>query len=76
MTNVNSFLQDNRKFIEERIKWLDSDLRLGINSEIDKKNKTDMKEFLEGLLSYTPNMNRVSGVPYEVDFRTIKQQVE
>ena len=76
MSDVISFLQDNRKFIEERIHWLDSDIRLGVYSTFEKRNMAEMKVFLENLLKHTPNMNRVSGVPYEVDFRSIKQEVE
>lgn len=71
MNNVISFLQENRKFIEERIRWLDSDNRLGHLSLYQKQSNIEMKEFLENLLKHTPNMNRVSGVPYEVD---LKQQ--
>jgi len=76
MSDVISFIQENRKFIEERIRWLDSDIRMGAYSSYEKRGMNEMKEFLENLLKHTPNMNRVSGVPYEVDFRSIKQEVE
>ena len=43
-------LEEKEDFIRERINWLDSDIRMGINSDWQKHNKREMKEFLESLL--------------------------
>jgi len=62
-------LHDNEKFIRDRIQWLDSDIRMGVNSDFEKQQKREMKEFLESLLPSTGKKIRVSGIPYEVDFQ-------
>lgn len=61
-------LHDNEKFIRDRIQWLDSDIRMGVNSDFEKQSKRQMKEFLESLLPNENKTFRVSGVPYEVEF--------
>jgi len=43
-------LEEKEDFIRERIDWLDSDIRMNINSDWQKHNKREMKEFLESLL--------------------------
>ena len=43
-------LEEKEDFIRERIDWLDSDIRMNINSDWQKQNKREMKEFLESLL--------------------------
>lgn len=60
-------IQEKEKFIKDRIQWLDSDIRMGINSDWEKQKKIEMKEFLESLLTTEKKTIRVSGVPYEVD---------
>ena len=43
-------LEEKEDFIRQRIDWLDSDIRMNINSDWQKHNKREMKEFLESLL--------------------------
>ena len=73
MTQENDRLVDivknKERFIRDRIQWLDSDIRMGVNSDFEKQQKREMKEFLESLLPSTGKKIRVSGIPYEVDFQ-------
>ena len=59
-------IEQRENFIRQRIQWLDSDIRTNTNSDWEKNQKREMKEFLESLLEPKKTM-RVSGVPYEVD---------
>jgi hypothetical protein len=59
-------IEQRENFIRQRIQWLDSDIRMNTNSDWEKNQKREMKEFLESLLEPKKTM-RVSGVPYEVD---------
>jgi len=59
-------IEQRENFIRQRIQWLDSDIRMNVNSDWEKSQKREMKEFLESLLEPKKTM-RVSGVPYEVD---------
>ena len=59
-------IEQRENFIRQRIQWLDSDIRMNTNSDWEKNQKREMKEFLESLLKPKKTM-RVSGVPYEVD---------
>ena len=67
--SIVEIVKSKESFIRERIQWLDSDIRMSVNSDFEKQQKREMKEFLESLLPSTEKKIRVSGIPYEVDFQ-------
>lgn len=41
---------DNKELVEKWIVWLDAEIKFGIATDLEKKYKRELKEFLEGLL--------------------------
>ena len=63
-----SIIKDNQDFIQQRITWLDSDIRMGNKSDWEKQNMREMRDFLLSLVDKKKTEKiRVSGVPYEVN---------
>ena len=63
-----SIIKDNQDFIQQRITWLDSDIRMGNKSDWEKQNMREMRDFLLSLVDKKRTEKiRVSGVPYEVN---------
>jgi len=63
-----SVIKNNQDFIQQRITWLDSDIRMGNKSDWEKQNMREMRDFLLSLVDKKRTEKiRVSGVPYEVN---------
>lgn len=51
LRELSNLIGDRKEFIEQRIQWLDSEIRMSTSSEWDKKLKTEMRDFLLKLLN-------------------------
>jgi hypothetical protein len=47
---MEKYIMDNKELIEKWIVWLNAEIKFGIATDLEKKHKRELKEFLEGLL--------------------------
>jgi hypothetical protein len=52
LRSMENFILKNSPYIEEKIKHLDSDLRMRVMSDFEKKSATELKTFLQELISF------------------------
>ena len=72
MNSLNEYLKSKTEFIEKRIEWLDSDIRMGSYSQQAKQEKIEMKEFLQVIRSFSEpvveiNSDSVKGLTNPVE---------
>jgi hypothetical protein len=52
LRELENFILRSSPYIEEKIKHLDSDIRMRVMSDFDKSNASELKTFLEKLNSF------------------------
>ena len=54
MSKSQKYIEDNTELIEQWVTWLDSETRMHVMSDWEKKNKRELMHFLAGLLENEP----------------------
>jgi len=55
MSKSQKYIEDNTELIEQWVTWLDSETRMHVMSDWEKKNKRELMHFLAGLLENEPS---------------------
>ena len=55
MSKSQKYIENNTELIEQWVTWLDSETRMHVMSDWEKKNKRELMHFLAGLLENEPS---------------------